>query len=217
MTLIKICGLRQWDTVQWLAQARVPYGGFVFAPSKRRVQPEDAQAWMAAVVPCATQFVGVVGACNVDALDALLRAAPLLHAVQFHGPPDPTLHAFAYTNYPHIQRWQAISYDGHAYTKLDACPSFDVLLLDAPRAGSGIPFDWSVIPQVRAWTRVRGCRLFVAGGLDADNVGQLVSAYDIDGVDVSSGIERDGKQCTARIAAFVDAATKQPRTRGERT
>jgi phosphoribosylanthranilate isomerase len=209
MTLIKICGLRQWETVQWLTQARVPYGGFVFAPSRRRVHPEDAQAWMVAVVPCATQFVGVVGACTVDDLDALLRMVPLLHAVQFHGVPDPALHTFVADHYPHIQRWQAISYDEKALMHIDACPSFDVLLLDAPRAGSGVPFDWSIIPRVRAWTQARGCRLFVAGGLDADNVGQLVSAYDVDGVDVSSGIERDGKQCTVRIAAFVDAVKKR--------
>jgi len=48
--------------------------------------------------------------------------------------------------------------------------------------------------------------MFLAGGLRPDNVAGAIAAVRPDGVDVSSGVEINGVQHSARIAAFVAAA-----------
>lgn len=81
-------------------------------------------------------------------------------------------------------------------------------LLDSG-AGSGKLLDVSKVEEV-----LRGdpdLRIFLAGGLNPDNVAQAVEALGelgsrVVGVDVSSGVEEDGKQSLAKIEAFIKNA-----------
>ncbi|QPH12537.1 bifunctional tryptophan synthase trp1 [Epichloe festucae Fl1] len=83
-----------------------------------------------------------------------------------------------------------------------------VPLLD-PGAGSGKLLDLS---DVKAALEIDAdLRIILAGGLNPDNVAEAVNALGessdrVIGVDVSSGVEEDGKQSLAKIAAFVKAA-----------
>jgi phosphoribosylanthranilate isomerase len=92
----------------------------------------------------------------------------------------------------------------------------DAILLDTHDpvygGGSGTTFAWECIPPYLRWAREAGIRLLVAGGLSADNVGELVAAYGPDGVDVSSGVETDGVKDIAKIRDFVERVTSVVRT-----
>jgi phosphoribosylanthranilate isomerase len=70
--------------------------------------------------------------------------------------------------------------------------------------GSGKTFAWEAITPYQNWCRENGLKLIVAGGLEADNVGELLDRYDPDGVDVSSGVETDGVKDTGKIIQFVE-------------
>lgn len=79
------------------------------------------------------------------------------------------------------------------------------ILVDSPGGGTGRTFPWEVLPRWRALARALKTRLWVAGGLTPENVGELLRTYRPDGVDVSSGVERDGQKDPERIRAFVRA------------
>ncbi|MFD2352582.1 phosphoribosylanthranilate isomerase [Nonomuraea ferruginea] len=83
------------------------------------------------------------------------------------------------------------------------CGAFDesMLIADAPRAGSGEPWDWSAVRG-----RSSG-QWLLAGGLAPSNVAEAIAAARPWGVDVSSGVETaPGVKDPALIAAFADAA-----------
>lgn len=69
------------------------------------------------------------------------------------------------------------------------------------RGGTGRPFAWE-----KAAPLARTIPLLLAGGLTPETVGAAVAAVGPWGVDVSSGVERDGRKDPERIAAFVSAA-----------
>jgi anthranilate synthase/indole-3-glycerol phosphate synthase/phosphoribosylanthranilate isomerase len=83
-----------------------------------------------------------------------------------------------------------------------------VPLLDSG-SGSGKLLDVSKVEEVLR--KDPDLRVFLAGGLNPDNVAQAVKSLGelgdrVIGVDVSSGVEEDGKQSLARIGAFIKAA-----------
>ncbi|NHN28714.1 phosphoribosylanthranilate isomerase [Paenibacillus agricola] len=86
--------------------------------------------------------------------------------------------------------------------------SVDAFLLDTfdpvYGGGSGKTFAWEAIPPYQAWCREAGLKLIVAGGLVADNVRELLDAYEPDGVDVSSGVETNGVKDIDQIIRFVE-------------
>jgi phosphoribosylanthranilate isomerase len=84
-------------------------------------------------------------------------------------------------------------------------PGFAIaLMLDAAhgpyRGGSGRTFDWDVAREVSS--RVP---MFLAGGLNPENVAEAVRAVHPWAVDVSSGTETDKRKDYERVHAFVRA------------
>ena len=75
--------------------------------------------------------------------------------------------------------------------------SADHILLDHG-AGTGAAFDWSLIRQLDR-------PYFLAGGLYPENVAEAVRSLRPFAVDVSSGIETDGRKDGHKMQAFVEA------------
>lgn len=79
----------------------------------------------------------------------------------------------------------------------------DFLLFDAPLAGSGKTFDWELLKD----TKIRK-PYFLAGGLTVDNVGQAITFFRPYAVDVSSGVETDGKKDLLKIMRLIESVKK---------
>lgn len=77
-----------------------------------------------------------------------------------------------------------------------------VSLVDGALGGEGQVVDRS---ELGGYAR-RGGRFVVAGGLDAENVGAVFLTEGVIGVDVSGGVETNGKKDVAKIRAFVENA-----------
>lgn len=180
---VKICGVRDAETARTAFRAGADFVGLVFAPSRRRVRPEEAAAILAEV-PGA--YIGVFqDVLQVAELEEV-AAAVALAGVQLHG------HAPAgWIEWARARGLVAIAADR-------SVRQADVVLLDGPKAGSGIPWDWR-LPAGHA-------TYWLAGGLTVDNVGDLVRRLRPAGVDVSSGVERDGQKAPDLIEQFVKEA-----------
>ena len=77
----------------------------------------------------------------------------------------------------------------------------DCILLDSG-AGTGKVFDWALLQYIHR-------PYFLAGGLDAANVTDALRQAHPYGVDVSSGIESDGRKDREKMAQFVAAVRKE--------
>lgn len=68
------------------------------------------------------------------------------------------------------------------------------------RGGTGEPFDWTVAAAVG-----ERLPLMLAGGLSPENVGRAIAAVGPWAVDVSSGVETDGRKDIEKVRAFTRA------------
>ncbi len=215
-TLLKVCGLRDAATAASAAPLAIDYIGFVFAPSKRRVTAEESRAMIEAIRAAdgRQRFVGVFVNPTIEELETLLAVAPL-DALQLHGAESPAFVRKCRARFPGVAVWKALGVAGEAQhdeasvaARLAAYDGLlDALLLDAydpvVGGGTGRTFRWDVIPAYRRWTQAQGIPLFAAGGLHEGNVGELLAARLVDGVDVSSGVETDGAKDPDKIRTFV--------------
>ena len=216
-TLIKICGLQDVEVLKSMIHLPVHYIGLVFAPSKRRVSPEQARKLLSVLDKQDSGRPHAVGVFVNPAMEELaltLRDAPL-DVIQLHGTESPVRCGVVKRRFPGVRVWKALAAmpggactsDG-AYRAADYAAAVDALLLDtydaSRQGGSGRAFDWSTVPAVQQAARAMGVPLFVAGGLHEGNVDQLIRNYSPDGVDVSSGVETAGLKDMLKISAFVE-------------
>lgn len=196
MTKIKLCGLRTPADLTAANALQPDYIGFVFTPkSKRYVTPEQAQALKAQLAP-GIQAVGVFVNETPETVAGLLDAG-VIDLAQLHGQEDAAYLARLrrLTAKPLIQAFRV---EDAASLAAAAKSPADWVLLDSGAGGTGTAFNWKLL---QGFPRP----YFLAGGLDAANVGGAIARLHPYAVDVSSGIETDGKKDPAKMAAFVSA------------
>ena len=190
MTRIKFCGLKTLEDIFFANELLPEYVGFVFAPkSKRFVTPAQAEKLRAALDK-KISAVGVFVDEKIFVVDELLNDG-IIDAAQLHGLEDEIYikNLRTLTNCPIIKAF-----------KVDAATeksSADFILIDGG-AGDGKVFDWSLLKNFRR-------EYFLAGGLNPENVGDAIKLLHPFAVDVSSGIETDGRKDFKKMAAFAKA------------
>jgi phosphoribosylanthranilate isomerase len=92
----------------------------------------------------------------------------------------------------------------------EVAPLVDALLLDSGNqklpvkelGGTGRTHDWSLSRRIRD---TAGAPVFLAGGLNAANVGDAIRAVSPFGLDLCSGVRSAGRLDSARLAEFLCA------------
>ena len=191
MTKVKICGLSTVEAVETAVLAGADYIGFVFAASKRQVSLEQAQE-LAKRVTGKTKIVGVFVSPSLEDLEQAIGQVPL-DMVQIHGTFDESL--IPLISVPVIRAFQLTDQEAQVISQAD------YLLFDAPVAGSGQTFDWGLLKDQKIQQD-----FFIAGGLTVDNVRQARETFQPYAVDVSSGVETDGRKDIEKIKAFIEGA-----------
>ncbi|WP_456414290.1 phosphoribosylanthranilate isomerase [Oceanithermus profundus] len=189
----KVCGLTRAEDALAAERLGAWAVGFVFAPSKRRVTPEQAAAIGARLGPFVARVGVFVDAPPAEVLEVARRAR--LSAVQLHGEEPPE---WAEALRRHLPVIKAVRLAGPPDPALVAYPA-DALLVDGPRPGSGEAYDWGWLEPLADHPR-----LIVAGGLTPERLPELFARVCPYAVDVSSGVESaPGVKDEARMRAFL--------------
>ena len=197
-TRVKICGItRVEDALEAINQGADAIGLVFYAKSPRNVSATQA----AEIVSSIPAFVTVVGL-FVDAEPAFIQevlSVVNLDLLQFHG--DETPSACRQYSRPYMKAIRVKSGTNLVQYAADYADA-KALLLDAfaegVPGGTGLVFDWSLIPQNLPLPIV------LAGGLNAENVGLAIEQVRPYAVDVSGGVEAGkGIKDVAKIAAFM--------------
>lgn len=200
---VKVCGITRRDDALLAADLGASAVGFVFwPPSPRYVEPEAAAA-ISCELPADVAPIGVFVDAPVD--DVRRIAAEVgLAAVQLHGDEPPTLcDGLPYRVLKAVPVAGAATHDAAARV-----PSRVTVLLDARdpirRGGTGRTVDWSVAAEVAARRRI-----FLAGGLRPENVGEALRVVRPYGIDVSSGVEAEpGRKDAGRLRGFFEEVAR---------
>jgi len=208
---VKICGIKEVETLRGMAGQHVAYIGFMFAAkSRRKVTPEHAGKLreLSRSIPMAgdepPRSVGVFVNPTMEQVAETLQAVPL-DVVQLHGEETPDFCREVGAKFG-VEVWRALPVtEAEGPERLAAyAGAVTAVLLDTAGGGTGVAFGWDVIPAYQAEAAKHDLKLFIAGGLSPDNASELITGYRPYGVDVSSGVETDGVKDTAKIAAFAE-------------
>lgn len=193
---VKICGITDIKTALYAVHHGADALGFVFAKSKRRITPEKAKE-IISQLPAHVLKVGVFVNETKENIEKI-AAQTGLTAIQLHGDEPPQFcQGF---DLPVIK---ALSIGSHEDLELIDQYDCEYLLLDSPvgkyRGGNGVSFDWSLLQE----ENLQGRRIILAGGLTAGNVSEAITIAKPYMVDVSSGVETDGRKDLHKIQDFL--------------
>ena len=192
---IKICGLQDAPTALAAAKAGADAIGLVFAPSRRRVTPEQAREICQVLPPLVTR-VGVFVDFPVDEVRQIAEFCGL-DSVQLHGQ-----ESTGYCRQLGLRCIKAIpARDRVTLEQANSYPVSAVLVdtfIPGTTGGSGQTFNWQLLEGLPLKPP-----LILAGGLNPGNVGRAVALVRPYGVDVSSGVEVNGKKDMALMRAFI--------------
>ncbi|WP_010252526.1 phosphoribosylanthranilate isomerase [Acetivibrio cellulolyticus] len=207
MTKIKICGIKRIEDIQFVNKYKPQYIGFVFAESKRRVSVDQVRYLKQGLDP-QIKTVGVFVNESIDKIVEVLAECKL-NCIQVHGDETPqyidTLKGVLGSQPAGkgVEIWKAVRVKDEKSIAMLKSYVVDAFLLDAfvegSYGGAGKVFDWKLANLAKSCGRI-----FVAGGLNADNVSNAVEASRPYGVDVSSGVETEGCKDESKIRCFMD-------------
>ena len=161
---------------------------------------------MAEKIACQVGGIGKVGVFVNAPLHEVhnIAARCKLDFVQLHGDESPE-----YCRLVNVPVIKAVRVTANFDLAVLAYYDVEWILLDSfvagQQGGTGITFDWQQAEVLRKQIK---SPLFVAGGLTAENVGEAVRILSPEGIDVSGGVETNGRKDIRKIQQFLLAARK---------
>lgn len=199
---LKLCGNHSLDDIHTVINSSAENIGIVFAKSKRQVHYLEAKEWIGRYQKKSYQrLVGVFVNPSIEELSQVLKHVPL-DIIQCHGNEtiDDILRIREHFSLP---IWKAIHHNDAALKLMASYQGIvDGYVVDSKVkgqwGGSGVRFDWKAIPNYLKEATRQGVPCFIAGGVTPDNIESILS-YQPDGIDISSGIETEGKKDSLKV------------------
>lgn len=199
MTKVKICGLKNPTDIKCINTLSPDFAGFVmfFEKSHRNISVQTAQELLA-LLDKNIKSVAVTVSPTEEQLEQIHTLG--FDYVQIHGKISEKLLSECKT--PVIR---AINVSGiESIGDIENLDNVKGILFDSAVPGSGQGFDWTLLKKLPKTDK----KLFLAGGLTADNVAKAVAQLRPFAVDVSSGVEladKSGKDFEL-VRTFIENA-----------
>ncbi|SFI89868.1 MULTISPECIES: phosphoribosylanthranilate isomerase [unclassified Bacillus (in: firmicutes)] len=195
---VKICGITDIRTAKIVCEYGADAIGFVFAKSKRKITPDQAKQ-MIEELPENVMKVGVFVNESIELIQNIVTYCGLTH-VQLHG--DEQNYHIKRLNIPCIK---AIGVSSREDIERAEEYETDFILFDSPKeqfhGGNGKTFSWELLRS-----NPIGKKCILAGGLQLENIAEAIEMVQPYMVDVSSGVETNGKKDIEKIKKFITKA-----------
>jgi len=194
--IVKICGITNLKDAEFAVEKGADIIGFVFADSPRRVSIEDAKI-IAEIIGKKALKVGVVVNDDIDKVAEAVREG-WLDAIQFHGD---------------ISDEDSLSYNVCWYKAIRVKEKKDfekkfsspIILYDAYSEKEYGGTGKLINNENLLYAKERNIPLCLAGGINVENVLDVIKKYKPLMIDVSSGLESyDGLKDLKKIEAFFN-------------
>jgi phosphoribosylanthranilate isomerase len=205
MVRVKVCGITNLDDARASVEAGAYALGFNFYPKSPRYLPPTEAAEIIGQLPEGIFAVGVfVNEPDVAVIRTAANTAGI-HAAQLHGEESPSF----CKSLNDLFIIKALRVRDSFHPDHAATFQTDAILLDGFSAGlyggTGQVFDWAIAARTKEFVK----KLYLAGGLNATNVGEAIKTVQPYAVDVCSGVESSpGRKDPAKLCAFMDAIRK---------
>ena len=193
MTKIKLCGIQRYEDIDVVNELLPDYIGFVFAKKSKRFISYDMAKSLKIRLDKRVKAVGVFVNESIENIIYLVRN-DIIDLIQLHGDEDGE-YVSKLKKYVNIPVIKAFKIKSKADINTLYKEGSDFILLDAG-AGDGKTLDESILKDFKG-------DYFLAGGLSPDNISEKINTLHPFGVDVSSGIETDGKKDADKMRKFV--------------
>ncbi|EOW9526929.1 phosphoribosylanthranilate isomerase [Bacillus cytotoxicus] len=194
---VKICGITDLETAKKAYEYGADAVGFVFASSKRKICPEQVKE-ITSELPADVMKIGVFVNESVERMEGIATYCKLTH-IQLHG--DENDHLIKRLNIPSIK---AVGIGNRQDVEQINRYETNYILFDSPketfRGGNGKTFSWELLTELPKNLRKKS---ILAGGLHVDNIEEAIRIVQPYMVDVSSGVETDGKKDIEKIKQFI--------------
>ena len=214
MTWVKICATTNLSDAQASLAAGADALGFIFSPSSRRVEVDQAAEIISSLADEIERIGVFVNETPGQVAEVAEQAG--LTGVQLHGD-EPAGQMPEYRQavgqrkiIKTLQASELLKSPDSLNGYLRSRHSIDAVLLDAgspsQRGGTGQTFDWIAAAPIMAKVRAQ-MPVIIAGGLNPENVAEAIRLFAPWGVDVVSGVERSeerrvGKECRSRWSPY---------------
>ncbi|MBN8236035.1 phosphoribosylanthranilate isomerase [Halobacillus kuroshimensis] len=203
--IVKLCGNQSLSDTAKTASSKASHLGFIFVKrTKRYVRPERVGRWIQKIRP-RQKLVGVFIDPTIDELEEILHFVPL-DVIQLHG--NETVSQLLQIKEAFgLPVWKVIHHQDGGLEQMDVFKGVaDGFIVDSKvegaSGGTGVRFDWEAVPAYRDAAFDQGVPCLIAGGIKPQNVGELLN-YQPEGIDISSGIERENKKDIGNIQAIM--------------
>ncbi len=195
---VKICGITRIEDALAAVAAGADAIGFVFHPDSPRYVAAAQAAKIVAALPPFVTTVGLFVDADEQRIRDTLAQVPLA-LLQFHGDESEAqcqIYGLSWIKALRVQPGQDVA------ALMQAWPRAAGILLDAyhpaQHGGTGLQFDWSLVPKASA------VPIILAGGLTPANVAEAIRNTRPYAVDVSGGVEASkGVKDADKIEAFM--------------
>lgn len=207
MVKTKICGVKRLEDIELMNKYSPDYVGFVFAESSRKIDYNLAKT-LKDNLNDNIKTVGVFVDEDISEISKLFEDG-IINLAQLHGMEDENyIKALKEKTDYKIEIIKAFEIKSKEDINKTKNSSADYILLDSGK-GSGKTFDWSLI------NKNLDKNVFLAGGLNPENVSKAIKKFNPYAVDVSSGVESGNFKDEDKIKMLMEASNLNDGRYGE--